>query len=103
MKLTQTIGIIIVLCILGGIAFNTSTTVETRTETVEVKVEVSTLDERIKSAKAAARTEVEALAQAAYDEAYNQAMLEIETNVTDEYIKEIDAANTEKKQELISY
>lgn len=51
---------------------------------------VSDIDVRIKQAQDSARAEVETKAQSAYNKAYEQAMLEIELEVTSKFRGEIE-------------
>lgn len=53
-------------------------------------VEVSTLNKRIETAQSAAEQEIEASAQKAYRQAYDQAMLEIELAETSLFRSEIE-------------
>lgn len=71
--------------------------------TVEVEKEVSVLDARIKSAQESARPEIETKAQAAYDDAYKQAMLEIELRVRKEAREEDDSVIESLEKEVGVY
>ena len=64
---------------------------------------VSELDTRIEEAQEAAKTEIENKAQQAYQDLYEQLMLEVKTTITDEYLKEIEESNLEDKKKLDSY
>lgn len=59
-------------------------------ETIEKEVVVSDLQKRIEEAQDAALDEIEAAAKSAYQRAYDQAMLEIELEVTSEFRGEIE-------------
>lgn len=86
--------VVIVLAILGGIAYFYSSVEEyTAPEVVEkeVPVEVDTLQKRINDAKAAEEMNIEAKAYKAYLESREQQEKEVELKVTNEYKKEIDA------------
>ena len=72
-------------------------------EVVEVEKTVSELDTRIEEAQEAAKTEIENKAQQAYQDLYEQLMLEVKTTITDEYLKEIEESNLEDKKKLDSY
>lgn len=72
-------------------------------QTVEIEKEVPTLEMRVKSAQEAELEATEAVAQVAYDEAFNQAMLEIELSVTAQYKDEIEAREIELEKEVGVY
>ena len=69
----------------------------------EVEKEVETLDIRIQKALTASSTEIEAQAKRAYDEAKEQAELNIKTAVRDAYIAELTKENEVEKKKLDSY
>lgn len=56
------------------------------------------LEKRITDAQDAAKADIEAKAQKAYEEAVTKAMLEVELAVTAEYRKEIEAKEAELEQ-----
>lgn len=96
-----TIALIVLLAILGGIAFYenplTVENVKTVTEYVEKTEVVSELDSRIKERQEASRPQLEASAKEAYDAAIAQGLLEIEHDVVAEYRAEIEA-----REEILS-
>lgn len=100
------IALVAIVLIVGGVfVFPWTTTYQaeviTKTETVtEVK---SDLTNRIDEAQAAAMGEVEAAAQAAYDEAKTQALKKIELDVITAYRKEVEAKETQLEKEVGTY
>lgn len=66
-------------------------------EKVEVKSELAT---RVEAAQSEAAQDIEAKAKAAYDAAKNQALKQIELEVTSAYRKEVEAKETELSKEL---
>lgn len=69
-------------------------------EKVEVKSE---LDQRVEDAQAAAKETIEAKAKAAYDAAVNQALKQIELEVTSAYRKEVQDKETQLSKEVGRY
>ena len=94
--------VIAVGVILGGITLFKPSTVEfTNTEPtiVEKEVEVDALEEAIKAAQNASSTEIEAKAQKAHDEAYNQEMKMVELEVIKSFGEKLDARQIELEKE----
>lgn len=70
---------------------------------VEKEVVVPELDKRVMEAQEAARDEIKAKAQQAYDMAYEQAMKEVKLSVVETYRKEVQAMETELSKEVGAY
>jgi len=87
------IAMAIVGTILGGILIKTNSTQTYQAEepvTVEKEIEVDVLKARVITAQEAAKEAIEAEAQKAYDRAVEQALLEIELEVTSQFRLEIE-------------
>jgi hypothetical protein len=67
---------------------------------VEKEVVKSELGTRVEDAQKAAEAEIEAAAKKAYDAARNQALKEIELEVTSTYRKEVEAKEEALEQDL---
>lgn len=78
----------------ASVSYEKEITVET------VEVEVETLQKRVSDAQEASKGDIEAKAKEAYDKAVNQALLEIELEVTATYRKEIEAKEAELEEQV---
>jgi len=104
MKLIIIVGIIAV--IVGGILlFKPQTISVTQPEpvTIEKEVVVEEIGKRIKDAQTAHEADITSKAQAAYDEAFKQGMLDVEIDVRKQYQIENDAALKELQKQSQSY
>jgi hypothetical protein len=94
------IAIAIVLGGIIGVGYKDEIiTYEAQTVEVVKTVEVETLAVRVKNAQDEAKARVETEAKAAYDKAYNAAMLDIELAETAKYRKEIEAREAELEKQ----
>ncbi len=93
---------VIVLAFLGGYAL-TLKTEYIAPEVVEKEVQVDALEQAIKTAQNAKMSEIEASAQAAYDETYAQEMKKVELEVLAEFNKKLDARQVELEKETGAY
>lgn len=97
---------LVVGAVLGALvmSFTTSSTIEYKEpQTVEKEVVVPELETLIKEAQDGARAEVEAFAQEAYNDAYEQRMKEIATDIRTEYIEQLKKINEAEKREVEAY
>jgi hypothetical protein len=99
------ITVIVLGAILGGIALKPNVIEYTAPEVVEVEktVEVDALEEAIKSAQNAKLSEIEAIAQKAHDEAYNQEMKKVELEVIKSFNDKLEARQIELEKETKTY
>lgn len=99
------ITVIVLGAILGGVALKPNTTVWQAPEVVEklVEKEVPTLEKRVADAIAASSTDIEREAQAAYVNKKAQLENAVESRVTTEYRKEIEARELELEQKEMSF
>lgn len=83
----------VVVCVLGTMFFSSSKVEYTppEPEIITKEVKVDALEQAIVDAQAAKKTEIEAVAQKAYDEAYDREMKKIESAVRKEYGEQNDA------------
>lgn len=98
--------VIIVVAILGGVAFFYPSTIEvtnTEPQVVEKEVEVDALEQAIKTAQNGKLSEIEASAQQAYDEAYSQEMKKVELEVIKSFNAKLDVRQTELEKETKVY
>jgi len=116
-KTSYTKPVVITLLILLGIAYfafavdhtviyknsDTNQDVATNPLLVEVPVEVNILDKKVLEAQDAKRQEVEDKAKQAYQSYVDNAMLEIKTSVTDQYIQELQTQNKLDKKNTAAY
>ena len=86
-----------------GLFDNTEEYVQPEVTTVTETVEVSEKENRIKAAQDAKRDEIEAAAQAAYDDAYNTAMTEVKAQVLIEMENELKAEREEAEKVIGTY
>ena len=89
---TIIISVVVLGVILGGITLSRPTqTNYVAPEVIEKKVEVKVdaLDQAIKSAQEAKKTEIEAIAKKAHDEAYDQEMKKVELQVVTDFNKQL--------------
>ncbi len=96
------IVVIVLAVILGGIALTRTNKIEyvqNEPVVVEKEVEVDALEEAIKTAQNAKSSEIEAIAQKAHDEAYNQEMKKVELEVIKSFGEKLDARQTELEKE----
>lgn len=70
---------------------------------VEKEVVVKELEARIKEAQNTAKNAIETKAQKAYDDAYGQAMKEVELEIVSAYKKEVEAIETSLSKEVGAY
>ena len=99
------ITVIVLGAILGGIALKPQVTEYVAPEVVEVEktVEVDALEQAIKAAQDATRSEVEQVAEKAYDDAYTQGMKKIELQVIKEFNDKLEARQIELEKETKTY
>lgn len=100
------IVVIAVGVILGGITWYKPAEVEfvaQEPQIVEKTVEVDTLEEAIKTAQNAKLSVIEASAQKAYDEEYNQEMKKVELEVVKAYNDKLGARQTQLEKETKTY
>ena len=100
------IVVIVLAVILGGIALTRTNKIEyvqNEPVVVEKEVEVDALEEAIKTAQNAKSSEIEAIAQKAHDEAYNQEMKKVELEVIKSFGEKLDARQTELEKETKVY
>lgn len=99
------IAIIIAIAAIALFVFWPSTVHYTEPQVVTevVTEEVESVEVRIKAAQDAARGDIEAKAQEAYDHYVEQALTQIATEVRDEYIAELEAVNEADKAKVQSY
>ena len=98
--------VIVLAVILGGIAYSkrdVQTYTAPEVKTVEKEVEVDVLDQAIKSAQDAKKGDIEAIAQKAHDEAYNQEMKKVELEVIKSFGEKLDARQVELEKETKVY
>jgi uncharacterized protein (DUF305 family) len=98
--------VIVLGVILGGITLSQPTeTVYQAPEVVVQKeeVQVDALEQAIKHAQDASRSNMEQIAQKAYDDAYDQEMKKIELEVIAEFNKKLDARQIELEKETKLY
>jgi len=93
--ITVALGLVALEATNGGTMYNQ----ETKTEQVEVDM----LNKRITDAQDAAKADIAAKAQSAYDAAFEEAMTEIELEVTTNFRKEIETRELELAKEVESY
>ena len=95
--------VIVVALIFGGYYAvtkkSTVTVVNNEPTVVEKEVEVDALEEAIKTAQDAKSSEIEAIAQKAHDEAYNQEMKKVELEVVRAFTEKLDARQIELEKE----
>lgn len=107
MKRITTFVIVTVLIALGGVAYTFFPAkiqyMEPEVVEKEVTVEVEALDKKIADALTASSTDIEIKARKAYEDAKEQAELEITTRVRDQYLAEIESINLADKKKLDSY
>jgi len=107
MKRITTFVIVTVLIALGGVAYTFFPAkiqyMEPEVVEKEVTVEVEALDKKIAEALTASSTDIEIKARKAYEDAKEQAELEITTRVRDQYLAEIESINLADKKKLDSY
>jgi hypothetical protein len=72
-------------------------------EVVEKEVRVDALEEAVKDAQEAQRTEIEATAKRAYDEAYNQEMKKVELEVIKSFNEKLEVRQIELEKETKVY
>ena len=100
-------SVVIIAVVLGGIYFVTKPTNMSYTapEVVEVEkeVQVDALENAIQSAQEAKKSDMEAIAQKAYDDAFTQEMKKIELEVIADFNKKIDARQIELEKETKVY
>lgn len=92
--------------ILGGIALTKTSKIEVTNnepQVIEKPVEVDALDNAIKTAQEGKIREIEASAQKAYDEAYNQEMKKVELEVIKSFNEKLDVRQTELEKETKVY
>lgn len=100
------IVVIVLAVILGGIALSRKssvTVVNNEPQVVEKEVQVDALEEAIKTAQNAKSSEIEAIAQKAHDEAYNQEMKKVELEVIKSFGQKLDARQIELEKETKTY
>ena len=101
------ITVIVLGVILGGITLkpNVAEYAAPVTEFIELEkeVEVDALEKAIQEAQDAKRSEIEAIAQAAHDEAYNQEMKKVELEVVKAFNEKMKARQTELEKETNSF
>ena len=104
------ITVIVLGVILGGITlkpnvqeFTAPAIAEVIEREVEKEVEVDALEKAIQEAQDAKRSEIEAIAQAAHDEAYNQEMKKVELQVIKDFGAKLESRQIELEKETNSY
>jgi hypothetical protein len=98
--------VIVLAVILGGIIFTRSHSVEyvaPEPQVVEKEVQIDALDKAIKDAQTASSSDIESVAQKAYDEAKTQALKKIELDVIKTFGDKLDARQTELEKETKVY
>lgn len=97
------IAVTVVGVIFGGYYIaNKTSTIEYVAPEVQIKVEevqVDALEKAIKDAQTSKEGDIKAMAQKAYDEAYNKEMKRVELEVISEFGKKLDARQTELEKE----
>ena len=93
-KLIIALGIVGLMGAALELAYNTDVEVINQTETIIEVQTVDSLEDRIKTAQEAKMSEIEASAQAAYNELMAKELKRIEDKVKAEYIEEIEATIT---------
>lgn len=98
--------VVIVLAVIGGIAFTYTNDVEYVAPEViveEKEVQVDALEKAIRDAQDAKESDIKASAQAAYDEAYDQEMKKVELEVIQSFSEKLDARQIELEKETKEY
>jgi FKBP-type peptidyl-prolyl cis-trans isomerase 2 len=97
--------IAIVAVILGGIAvwFNSDSVEYIQGETQIVEKEVDVLEKAIVEAQEAKKVEIEATAQKAWQDAYDQEMKKVELEVLRSFGEKLDTRQTELEKETQQY
>ncbi len=104
MKTTIIIGVVI-LSIVGGLMYFPSKVevITQEPQVVEKEVEVDALEQSIKSAQDAKKAEIEATAQKAWQEAYDQEMKKVELEVIKKFNTQLNTRQIELEKETKEY
>ena len=99
------IVVIVLGVIIGGFYLkgNKVEYVQNEPVVVEKEVEVDALESAIKDAQEGKMSEIEASAQAAYDEAYDREMKKVELEVIQSFNKKLDERQIELEKETKEY
>lgn len=98
------IFVMIVLAVFyGGITLYPQKEVYQAPEVVEVEKEVDALEQSIKSAQAAKKADIEAVANMAWQNAYDLEMTKVELEVIQSFNAKLDARQTELEKETRVY
>lgn len=99
------IAIVIVLAVLGGIAFIPNKTEYVAPEVViqEKEVKVDALEQAIREAQEARKSDMEAIAQKAYDAAYSQEMKKTELEIINSFNEQLDARQIQLEKDTKVY
>ena len=102
---TYIILTVIVLAVLGGIAFVPNKTEYIAPEVVvqEKEVEVDALEQAIKDAQEARKDDMETIAQKAYEAAYTQEMKKTELEVIESFNKKLDERQIQLEKDTKIY
>ena len=102
-----TVSVVALVVIIAGLTYMNMQELPSYVKSqVEVKTEViveKELDKRITEAQENAKADIEAKAQAAYDETYSQAMDEIKLKAIKEYRAEIEQMETDLSKKVGEY
>lgn len=95
----------VVACVAVGVWFlsNEEVTYIKETEVVTETVEVDALEQSIKDAQEERKSEIEAIARGAYDEAYNQEMKKVELEVIKSFNEKLEVRQLELEKETKAY